>query len=114
MPYSGVVTEGTTPQVREARDTSSRAAAWLAWSVCAGSLSILAVVLLVIIFGWSTPLPHGLTPWREQAISLVGVIGAPVLGGLIASCRPENTYGWLWLSFGLGLSLQLLSGADAA
>jgi two-component system, NarL family, sensor kinase len=37
-----------------------------------------------------------------------------VLGGLIASHRPENTYGWLWLSFGLGLSLQLLSGADAA
>jgi hypothetical protein len=114
VPYSGVVTQGTTPQVREARETISRGAAWLAWSVCAVSLSILAVVLLVILLGWSTPLPHGLTPWRGQAVSLVGVVGAPVLGGLIASRQPNNPYGWLWLAFGLGLALQLLGKSYAA
>jgi hypothetical protein len=75
---------------------------------------MLAVVLLVILLGWSTPLPHGLTPWRGQAVSLVGIVGAPVLGGLIASRRPNNPYGWLWLAFGLGLALQLLGKSYAA
>ena len=44
----------------------------------------------------------------------MGQIGVPILGGLIAFCRPENLYGWLWLGFGLGLTLQLLAGLYAA
>ena len=86
----------------------SARAAWLAWVVCALTLSVLALVLVVIVLGWSTPLPQGRTPWPDQAVSLVGIVGAPILGGLIASRRPENPYGWLWLVFGLGLALQLL------
>jgi hypothetical protein len=88
---------------------STRAATRLAWSLCAVSLLILALSLLLIALGWPTPLPRGWTPWRDQAVSLVGIIGAPVLGGLIASRRPENSYGWLWLGFGLGLALQQLA-----
>src|SRR5215211_7212528 len=91
-----------------------RASAWLAWSVCAVTLLILALSLLLIVLGWSTPLPRGWTPWRDQAVSLVGIIGAPILGGLIASRRPENPYGWLWLGFGLGLALQQLAEPYAA
>ena len=87
---------------------NARVATWLAWSVCALTLLILALSLLLIVLGWSTPLPQGWTPWRDQAVSLVGIIGAPILGGLIASRRPQNPYGWLWLGFGLGLSLQQL------
>src|SRR5919199_64167 len=90
---------------------SPRAIARLAWALCAVSLLILALSLLLIVFGWSTPLPGARTPWRDQAVSVVGIIGAPVLGGLIASRRPKNPYGWVWLIFGLGLSLQLLAGA---
>ena len=86
-----------------------RVASWLAWSVCAVSLSLLALALVLILLGWSTPLPQGRTPWRDQAFFLVGIIGAPILGGLIASRRPHNPYGWLWLGFGLGLTLQLLA-----
>jgi hypothetical protein len=93
---------------------SPRTAAWLAWSVCAVTLLILALSLLLILLGWSTPLSPGQTPWRDQAISLLGVIGAPILGGLIASRRARNPYGWLWLGFGLGLSLQLLGESYAA
>jgi len=74
---------------------------------------VLALSLLLILLGWSTPLPKGLTPWRDQVVSLVGIIGAPVLGGLIASRRPDNVYGWLWLGFGLGLALQLLAESYA-
>jgi len=91
-----------------------RGASWLAWSLCVVSLLILFLSLLLIVLGWSTPLPGARTPWRDQAVSVVGIVGAPILGGLIASRRPENPYGWLWLLFGLGLSLQLLAGAYAA
>jgi hypothetical protein len=74
----------------------------------------MALVLVLILLGLSTPLPRGQTPWRDQAVSLVGIVGAPVLGGLIASRRPENPYGWLWLGFGLGLAFQLLGESYAA
>ena len=93
---------------------SPRFASWLAWVACALTLTILAVVLLLVLFGWSAPLPRGQTPWRDQAVSLVGIVGAPVLGGLIASRRPRNPYGWLWLGFGSGLALQLLGESYAA
>ena len=93
---------------------SPRVATWLAWSVCAVTLLILVLSLLVILLGWSTPLPRGWTPWRDQAVSLLGIIGAPILGGLVASRRPHNPYGWLWLGFGLGLALQHLGRTCAA
>jgi hypothetical protein len=78
------------------------------------ALLVLALSLLLILLGWSTPLPQGLKPWRDQVVSLVGIVGAPLLGGLIASRRPNNGYGWLWLGFGLGLALQLLAESYAA
>jgi hypothetical protein len=93
---------------------SRRTAAWLAWAVCAMSLLILASSLLLIVLGSSTPLPRGWTPWQDQAVSVVGILGLPILGGLIASRLPENPYGWLWLGFGLGLALQQLAEPYAA
>jgi len=77
-------------------------------------LLVLALAMLLIVLGWSTPLPRGWTPWRDQTVSLLGIIGAPVLGGLIASRRPRNPYGWLWLGFGLGLACQWLGETYAA
>jgi hypothetical protein len=91
---------------------SPRAAAWLAWSLCAATLVIQGLSLLLILFGWSTP--RGEISWLNQAISLVGLVGAPILGGLIASRRPRNPYGWVWLGFGLGLTLQQLATIYAA
>jgi hypothetical protein len=88
---------------------SARAYTWIAWSVCTVTLLVLALAMLLIVLGWSTPLPRGWTPWRDQTVSLLGIIGAPILGGLIASRRPRNTYGWLWLGFGLGLAFQSLA-----
>jgi hypothetical protein len=93
---------------------SSRASAWLAWSVCAVSLLLMAFSLVLIVLGWSTPLPRGWSPWRDQALSLVAGVGAPLLGGLIASRRPENRYGWLWLGLGLTFALLLLAEPYAA
>src|SRR5215207_6113093 len=87
----------------------ARVASWLAWSVCAVTLLVLALSMLLIVLGWSTPLPRGWTPWRDETVSLLGIIGAPILGGLIASRLPRNPYGCLWLGFGLGLAMQSLA-----
>jgi hypothetical protein len=90
---------------------SRRAAAWLAWLLCAMSLFLMGFSLLLIVLGWSTPLPKEWVSWSDQTLSLVGFIGAPFLGGLIASRRPENPYGWLWL--GLGMSFAFLQFGQA-
>jgi len=86
----------------------------LAWSVCALTLLVLAASLILILLGWSAPLPEGATPWRDRAIALIGIIGAPILGGLIASRRPRNPYGWVWLGFGLSLALAQLESSISA
>ena len=86
----------------------------LAWALCGLTLLVLAASLLLILFGWSTPLPQGATPWRDQAIYLLGLVGAPILGALIASRRPRNPYGWVWLGFGSGLIVQQAARSYAA
>jgi hypothetical protein len=78
------------------------------------SLLLIAVTLLLILLGWSTPLPRGWSPWRDQALFLLSFVGAPVLGAVITSRRPENPYGWLWLSVGLIFALLALAEPYAA
>jgi hypothetical protein len=94
------------------RVMTDRALIRLAWALCALTLLVLAASLILILLGWSTR--QGLTPWRDQAVSLVGIFGAPILGGLIASRRPRNAYGWVWLGFGLGLALAQLESSISA
>jgi hypothetical protein len=91
-----------------------RATARLAWAVCAVSLLLMAFTLLLIVLGWSTPLPRGWDPWASQAVNIAGFVGAPILGGIVASRRPENPYGWLWLGLSLGFGLVSFAGAYAA
>jgi hypothetical protein len=87
----------------------SRTAGWVAWSVCAVSLLVMTLGLLLIVLGWSTPLPLGWYPWTLLASDIVGALGAPILGGLIASRRPENPYGWLWLGVSISLALAMFA-----
>ena len=84
---------------------SFRAAAWLAWLLCTVSLALVVLGLLLTVIGSSMALTFYWTQWRDQAILLVAIIGAPLLGGLIASHRPRNPYGWLWCGLGLGAAL---------
>jgi hypothetical protein len=93
---------------------SRRTAAWVAWSVCAVCLLIMALGLLVVFFGWSAPLPTGWHPWTYLANDVLLALGAPILGGLIASRRPENPYGWLWLGLGIGFALATFAPVYAA
>ena len=93
--YSGIVTEGAREQDSGAGEVIGRAAAWVAWSVCAVSLLIFAMSLVLIFAGWTTQLPGGWGSRQEQIIAVVGFIGVPIVGGLIASHRPASSYGWL-------------------
>ena len=86
-----------------------RVAAWLAWSLCAVSLALVVLGLLLTVLGSSMALTFYWTKWRDQAILLVAFIGAPLLGGLIASHRPRNPYGWLWCGLGLGAALWMFA-----
>lgn len=91
---------------------SSRTASRLAWSVGTLSLALIAATLVLIFLGWSTPLPSGWTTWQERALSVAEFIGAPIVGGLIASRRPANIYGWLWLGL-VGMAQALLQFGQA-
>lgn len=107
--------EGARKQRRDGSSHELFDAAFLAWSVCAASLLLMAFSLLLTVLGWPTPLPKGWDfSWPDQAVSIVGILGAPILGGLIASRRPTNSYGWLWLGFGLGFALTGFAQVYAA
>ena len=108
------MTEGARGQDLGLGRRKNRAASWLAWSACTASVSLLALALLLIFLGWSTPLPPGWYTWQGQAIVAVALVGAPVLGGLVASRRPRNPYGWLWLGISLGLALLSFGQVYAA
>jgi hypothetical protein len=73
-------------------------------------VTLLALALLLILLERSAAEEF---PWQAQAINVVGTIGAPVLGGLIASRRPENPMGWMWLGVGLGFALSSFGGSYA-
>ena len=84
-------------------------AAALAWLLCTVSLALVVLGLLLTVIGSSMALTFYWTKWRDQAILLVAFIGAPLLGGLIASHRPRNPYGWLWCGLGLGAALWMFA-----
>lgn len=94
--------------------TENPGAVWLAWSLCALALVLLGLTVLLASLGWSAPLPQGWGSWQGRVVTAVGVSGAPILGGLIASRRPENPYGWLWIGLGLGLALAGFAQCYAA
>jgi class 3 adenylate cyclase len=93
------------------RHGRARTAARVAWWLCAVSLAMLAARLVVtaILAGSGAALPSGFPAPVVQAIEVIGFLGAPILGAVIASHRPENPYGWLWCAIGLGLGVTFLA-----
>jgi two-component system, NarL family, sensor kinase len=84
-------------------------AARLAWWLCAAALAMMTARLVVVVLGATTPLPPGFPPPVIQAIEVIGFLGAPILGGVIAAHRPGNPYGWLWCAIGLSLGVTFLA-----
>jgi hypothetical protein len=105
------MTVAQTPQTRSGRQ--ARTTARLAWMACGLALTLLAAGLVLLWTRPDGPLPEGYASRAEQAISLVSLLGPPLLGGLLAARRPANPYGWLWLAYGLGWAVVGFTNAYA-
>src|SRR5215208_5252299 len=89
---------------------STRAAAWLAWSVCAFSLVLTALGLVFLALNRS----HSGTPVFEFAFrSTVIVASCSTVGVLIASRRPSHPIGWIFSAVGLLSGGHLFCGEYA-
>jgi hypothetical protein len=104
------VTEKAREQSRRVDGISVRVAAWLAWSLCALCVALAAASLILGLLNGRT-LSEIFTAWSGPAIgALAALIGSFSVGALIASHRPENPIGWIFLS--VGFCYGLLSAGD--
>jgi hypothetical protein len=71
---------------------SNRAAYWLAWSLCALSLTLTAISLLLLALNLSHPDVH-VYFWVENTLVSVSF---SIIGAIIASRLPANPVGWLF------------------
>ncbi len=88
---------------------SYRAAARLAWSLCAFSLALTALALLLLALNLSQPNTHVFDWWVGNTLIVVDV----TVGAIVASRRPENPVGWLLLLSGLAISMNHFSAQYA-
>ena len=84
---------------------SHRAAAWLAWSVCALSLALTALSILLIAFNLSLNTPIYFY-WLEPATIAVGY---SILGAIVASRLPSHPVGWLCCAIGVMAAVETFS-----
>ena len=79
----------------------------LAWSVGIVSIALMvASLVLFLIDRAQGTLPESVGPWTLLgAIDIAVNIPVPILGVLIASRRPENRIGWLYLGASLVLGI---------
>ena len=77
---------------------STRAAAWLAWSVCGLTLALIAFAYALIIHLAPTDVYSYLAP--------VGAAPFALVGGLIASRLPQNPVGWFLVGSAVIVALQ--------
>jgi hypothetical protein len=90
------VTEGAREQVREVGGMSRRAVAWLAWPLW---------TLVITIVGL------GFLLWPVSEVALIPLVLSTAVpfstvGAFVASRRPENPIGWLFMAFGAAAALR--------
>jgi hypothetical protein len=90
------------------------AARWVAGSVAAVSVALI-ITGLVLAYVDRQLLPASLTGWTVSNVcNQVVNVAALVMGFVLASRRPENRIGWLFLVAGLALGLSCFANAYAA
>jgi len=91
----------------------ARTAGWVAGGVAAGSLALMAGSL-ALAYADRHALPASQTGWDFSDVfqDLVNM-AVPILGFTLASRRPANRMGWLFLAAGLALGLSGFSGTYA-
>src|SRR5215469_2148640 len=88
----------------------ARTARWVAGGVAAGSLALMAGGM-ALAYVDRHALPADVTNWSFPAVFQdVGNMAVPVLGFILASRRPANRIGWLFLAAGLALGLGTIAG----
>jgi hypothetical protein len=89
---------------------SHRAAAQLAWSACAFSLTLtaLTVLLIALLLRSDTPIYYY---WLETSMVAVGY---STVGAIVASRLPESPIGWLFCAIGLIFGVSHFSAEYAA
>jgi hypothetical protein len=95
---------------------STRAASWLAWSLCAACVALIGLALLLdFLTGEVIPAGQpGERPGPGLAV-LTGVLSLafPTVGALIASRLPTNPIGWLFCGMGVLYGAGRFTGAYA-
>jgi hypothetical protein len=78
---------------------STRAASWLAWSMCGLSLALTALSLLLLALNASQPGVHIFDHWPETTVLALGL---STVGAVVAPrCHPQNPIGWIFCLTGL-------------
>jgi hypothetical protein len=103
------VTVGTREQGRGIGRISHRTAAWIAWSLCALCVALAAANLILALLNKHT-LSEIISSEEGIVIFAIWTVSFSVVGALIASHRPENPIGWIFLAE--GFFYGLLSAAD--
>jgi hypothetical protein len=100
------VTEETKEQDRGNGGMSPRAASWLAWAVCALTLTLTALsfLLIVLTLRLNTPI---YVPWLELTVLSVGY---SVIGAVIASRLPNHPIGWICCAIGFVAAVDHFAG----
>src|SRR5215216_2456567 len=105
------MTEGAREQGQGLGGKRGRAAAWLAWSLCALSLALTALSLMLLVLN----LAHPDTPihpyWTVNTLLAVGF--SPVGAVIVPRIAPQNPIGWLFCVIGLLWAVTLFSAQYA-
>jgi hypothetical protein len=97
------MSESAMKQGRGIGGVSRHTSVWLAWALCALSLALTALSLLLFILNLSYPNTHLYEPWLDNTLTAVFY---PTVGAIVASRRPENPVGWLLCLYGLVISIS--------
>src|SRR5215208_5825533 len=111
--YSEVVTEGAMEQDRGVGRMSARLAAWLAWPLCLLCGALAAACLIFSLLNGRTLYEMVLTDSPTTVALATLIVSFSVVGALIASHRPENPIGWIFLAEGFFYGL-LIAGDEYA
>jgi hypothetical protein len=104
------VKAGATEQGRTEADRTPIAAR-VAWIICAISLALATINLVLVALNSSHPDVHIPEPWIGHTVSAVAF---SLVGAVVGSRRPENPIGWLFCAIGVFAAIVLLSSEYAA
>ena len=93
--------------------SASRPTGWLAWSLCALSLTFVIVWALFRFLNSPTPTGINLSPLLAEICWYLLCVSFAAIGALVASRQPKNTIGWIFCATGLFLTSSGAGGQYA-